>query len=155
MIEKISAEIKRRFFVDVECFPAAKSNSEESCWQEEDSTYFRFSYQGESYIGVIRAVGEQTNTIVALLVNYFETQEDAVADLSKNERWKSILLGEGSARSVYRFMAKFSIKNGACFALAIQAPRLIDEAVALLAQYGENGYDAVVKMDENSCALVR
>ena len=155
MTEKISAEIKRRFFVDVECYPAAVDTCADALWEQDGATYFRFSYQGEPYVGRMRVVGEQPRTIAALLISYFETQEDALADLSKNERWKSVLLGEGSARSVSRFLAKFSIKNGACFALAIQVPKLIDETVALLTQYGENGHDTVVKMDESSCALVR
>lgn len=155
MVEKISAEIKRRFYVDVECYPATLDAHRDAWWEEGGATFFRFSYQGESYVGVLRAVGEGQRTIVALLINYFETQEDSLAELSKNERWKSVLLGEGSARSVQRFLAKFSIRNGSCFALAIQVPRLVDETAALLAQYGENGSDAVVKMDERTCALVR
>ena len=155
MVEKIAAEIKRRFFVDVECYPATVDTRHEAWWEEDGATFFRFSYQGEQYVGVIRATGEGQRTIVALLINYFETQEDALAELSKNERWKGVLLGEGSARSVQRFIAKFSIRSGSCFALAVQTPRLIDEAVALLMQYGENGSDAVVKMDEHTCALVR
>ncbi|MBQ8374144.1 MAG: helix-turn-helix domain-containing protein [Clostridia bacterium] len=155
MTDKISAEIKAKFFVDMTCYQAVDTTNKEDWWEEQTATRFRFLYKGGEYIGELVGVGEQVRAIAALLVSYFQSLEDAQAELGKNERWKSVLLGEGSARSVYRFMAKFSVKNGACFALCVSVPKLVDEAVALLNQYGENGSDAVVKMDDSTCAVVR
>jgi carbohydrate diacid regulator len=52
-------------------------------------------------------------------------------------------------------MTKFSVKNAACFALVIRVKERMDDALALVAQYGGNSLDTVVKMDEKHCVLVK
>ena len=156
MTEKITAEIKSRFYVDVACERADRlSTPAEKWWTDGDTTRFRFPYKNGTYVGTINGSGEGSLSIAALLVNYFESEVDRLADLSKQERWRSILLGECSVRAIYQFVSKFSVKNSACFVLAISVPKKIDEATEILAQYSDMTSDAVVKMDDNTLALVR
>lgn len=156
MTEKITAEIKSRFYVDAACRKATAADMrEEKWWAEDGKVLFRFAYKGSDYVGMLTGETDENRSIAALLINYFEGEIDRLADLSKHDRWRAVLLGEGTVRSVYRFLSKYSIKNGSCFALAIRVPRLVDEAMEVLAQYSEVSSDAVVKMDESTIALVR
>ena len=156
MIEKIAAEIKSRFYVDVACEKADTATLPlEKWWTDGETTRFRFPYKGGLYVGTVKGSEEGSRAIAALLVNYFEGELDRQADLSKQERWRSILLGECSVRAIYQFLSKFSVKNGSCFALAINVPKKIDEASEIMAQYSDMSSDAVVKMDESTLALVR
>lgn len=157
MIEKIRLEIKTRFFVDVDIERLARMQGlpDEKVWTDGDRTFFRFSYKGEDYVGGLSGNADSDRTIAVLLINYFDGETDRQADLSKNERWRSVLLGEGTLRTTYRFLSKFSVKNAPCFVLAISMPRLIDEGMETLLQYSETSSDAVVKMDERTLALIR
>lgn len=156
MIEKIRSEIKSRFYVDVELARAtsAQAFSAEKIWTEGESVYFRFGYKGEEYVGALSGSVDANRTIAALLISYFDGETDRQADLSKNERWRSVLLGEGTLRTTYRFLSKFSIKNAPCFVLAISMPKLTDAGLETLVQYSETSLDAVVKMDDRTLALI-
>lgn len=156
MIEKIRSEIKSRFYVDVELARAtsAQAFSAEKIWTEGERVYFRFGYKGEEYVGALSGSVDANRTIAALLISYFDGETDRQADLSKNERWRSVLLGEGTLRTTYRFLSKFSIKNAPCFVLAISMPKLTDEGLETLVQYSETSSDAVVKMDDRTLALI-
>ncbi len=156
MTEKITAEIKSRFYVDVACRKATAADvREEKWWVEDDKVLLRFAYKGGEYVGALVGATDENRSIATLLISYFEGELDRQADLSKHDRWRAVLLGEGTMRSVYRFLSKYSIKNGSCFSLAIRVPRRIDEAMEVLSQYSEMSSDAVVKMDEKTVALVR
>ncbi len=156
MTEKIAAEIKSRFYVDVACKRATSLNERvEKWWTEGEQILFRFPYKGAEYVGSLSGATEGNRSIAALLVSYFEGELDRQAELSKPERWRSILLGEGTLRTVYQFLSKYSVKNGSCFALAIHTPRLLEEAMETLTQYSDVTSDAVVKMDDSTIALVR
>lgn len=157
MTEKIQAEIKARFYVDVAVQKPQRGEpvQTEKVWTESGEMHFRFPYKGTEFIGVLQGESDTTRSIAALLVNYFETEEDRQAELSKQDGWRSVLLGEGTVRTVYRFVAKYSVKNGACFALAICVPKHLEQSMEILSQYSEGSSDAVVRMDENTLALVR
>ena len=154
MTEKIAAEVALRFGVKISCERTA-ANAKKGVWQEGQETCFAFTYKNDCYVGKLEMVGDTANALSRLLVSYFENCEDAQAELSKSERLQSILLGETSSTGVYRFMSKYSIRNEACFALAVTVPRLMDETVAILSQYEENGTDEVVKMSDSLCAIVK
>ena len=156
MIDKIRLEIKSRFYVDVSIEKASSAaHSDERIWTDGERVFFRFPYRGEEFIGALVGETDANRTIAALLISYFEGETDRQAELSKNERWRSVLLGEGTVRTTYRFLSKFSIKNAPCFVLAISMPKLIDEGMETLLQYSETSSDAVVKMDERTLALIR
>lgn len=120
-----------------------------------ENTFFRFLYKNTGYIGVISGVGAPENNYAALLPAYIESFFEKEADLSKTEYLKRILLGECSSSGVYKYMTKFSVKNAACFVLAFFVPEQIDEAISLIAQYGGNSLDTVVKTDDDHCVLVK
>ena len=155
MTEKIISEIKSRFYITMACERATSQTPLEKVWQQDGMIKFRFPYKGVDYVGVLEGDTDENQSIAVLLIHYFDSENERMADLSKHDRWRSILLGESTVRSVQNFLSKYSVKNGACFALAIRVNRRIDDAMEILTQYSDVTSDAVVKMDERTLALVR
>ncbi|MBQ9727980.1 MAG: helix-turn-helix domain-containing protein [Clostridia bacterium] len=118
-------------------------------------TYFRFLYQNVGYIGVLQGVGQSERNYATLLPTYIESFAERFSELSKTEYLKRILLGECSSTGIYKYVTKFSVKDAACFALAIEVPKMVDESLALMEQYFGNSLDTALKMDANRCALVK
>ncbi len=120
-----------------------------------ENTYFRFLYRGVGYVGVlVGAQGEQRN-YARLLPSYIESFTEKETELSKTEHLKRILLGECSSMSVYKYTAKYSVKGAACFAIVLRSPRLMQEILTVLEQYGGNSLDTAVRMSEDTCVLVK
>ena len=118
-------------------------------------TYFRFLYRNVGYIGVIKGVENVHKNYAELLPAYIERFSETEAEMSKTEYLRRILLGEGSSMGIYKYKAKYSLQNIACFALVLRFPKWLDEGIAILEQYGGNTLDTVVKMDDMHCVLVK
>ena len=118
-------------------------------------TYFRFLYKSVGYIGVLEGAGAEAKRYALLLPSYIEGFAERETELSKTEQLRRILLGESSSMSVYKYMTKYSVRATACFVIAFRIEKYMQEALALLEQYGGNSLDTALKMNENTCVLVR
>ncbi len=118
-------------------------------------TYFRFLHKGTAYIGVLEGAGAEENKYALLLPAYIESFAERETELSKTEHLKRILLGESSSMGVYKYATKYSVRGTACFAIALHIPKHMDEALAVLEQYGGNSLDTALKMSEDTCVLVK
>ena len=118
-------------------------------------TFFRFYFKGVGYIGVLEGASETQYNYATLLPAYIESFTEKEADLSKTEYLKKILLGECSSLGVYKYATKFSVRDSACFALVLRVPKMMQETIAVIEQYGGNSLDTVVKMSEDTCVLVK
>ena len=118
-------------------------------------TYFRFLYKSVGYIGCIRGADGETRNYAQLLPAYIESFAERETELSKTEHLKRILLGEASTMSIYKYSTKFSVKGAPCFAIVLRVPKLMQEALGELEQYGGNSLDTAVQMADGLCALVR
>ncbi|MBR2441667.1 MAG: helix-turn-helix domain-containing protein [Clostridia bacterium] len=118
-------------------------------------TYFRFLHKGTAHIGVLTGAGEEENNYALLLPAYIEGFAERETELSKTEHLKRILFGECSSMSVYKYATKYSVRKSACFVIALYIPKLMDEAIALLEQYGGNSLDTALQTGENTCVLVK
>lgn len=162
-LEKVIAEIENKLGVSLtyytentrpENVPVCDKAFEETT-DDGSFTYFRFLYRNKGYVGVLKGVGEAQNNYATLLPTYIESFAEKELDLSKAERLKRILLGESSFRGIYKFASKYSVKGMSCFVIALRVPKLIDEALSVLEQYGGNSLDCVLKIDERHCVLVK
>ena len=118
-------------------------------------TFFRFYFKGVGYIGVLNGVGETQTNYALLLPAYIESLTDKEAELSKSDYLKRILLGECSAVGISKYAAKFSVRNVSCYALVLSVPKMMEETIALIEQYGGNSLDTVVQMNTRQCVLVK
>ena len=127
----------------------------ENVTDDGSNTFFRFTFKGTGYIGVIKGVTQTELGYATLLPSYIESFIERETELSKTEHLKRILLGECSSMSVYKYATKYSVRGLACFALVLRVPKMIDEALAVLEQYGGNSLDVALKTSNDTCALVR
>lgn len=119
------------------------------------NTFFRFTFKSTSYIGVLRGVTQTEKNYASLLPAYIESFIDRETELSKTEHLRRILLGEASSLAVYKYAKKYSVRGEACFVLVLRVPKMIEETLAVLEQYGGNSLDVALQTGENTCALVR
>jgi carbohydrate diacid regulator len=56
---------------------------------------------------------------------------------------------------LYKYANKYSVKNFSSFVLVLRVPKLMDETIALLEQYGGNSLDTVLAINEDTCAFVK
>lgn len=163
-LEKIALEISEKMGITFYCYaenttpitdvPVCQKNFE-GITDDGDYTYFRFIYRNIGYIGAVKGVGEKENNYAMLLPAYIESFSEKEGELTKSEQLKRILLGESSSMAIYKYMTRYSLKGMACFAIALRIPKLMEEAVAVMEQYGGNSLDSVVAMDEKHCVLVK
>jgi carbohydrate diacid regulator len=90
-----------------------------------------------------------------LLPAYIESFVEKETELSKTEHLKRILQGECSSMGVYKYATKYSVRGTSCFTVVLRVPKLMDEVLALLEQYGGNSLDTAVQMNAQTCVLVR
>ncbi len=118
-------------------------------------TYFRFLYKSVGYVGVIQGADETSKNYALFLPSYIESFADKEAELSKTEHLKRILVGEASSMTVYKYTTKYSVKGASCFVIVLRVSKRMDDALALLEQYGGNSLDTAVRMSKDVCALVK
>ncbi|MBQ8342651.1 MAG: helix-turn-helix domain-containing protein [Clostridia bacterium] len=119
------------------------------------NTFFRFLFKSVGYIGVLSGAGDVERNYAALLPSYIESFMEKEAELSKTEHLKRILQGECSSMGIYKYATKYSVRGAACFTVVLRVPKLIDEILALLEQYGGNSLDTALQMNAQTCVLVR
>lgn len=142
-LKRILADIREKTGVDVRLFP-----------QGGDELRFPLDYCGmhaDAYVAGTDEGAKQTAGLVAYLV--------ANADLKqilpeREEYLKSILLGEGGKAYAYRFLTKYNIADGACYALDILPERLSEEAAAHIEACLSDSADQIVQMDSARLAAV-
>jgi carbohydrate diacid regulator len=118
-------------------------------------TYFRFLYKSVGYIGALRGAGAEEKRYALLLPSYIEAFIEREAELSKSDQLKRILRGESSSMAIYKYVTKYSVRDTACFVIALHVEKHIEEAIAVLEQYGGNSLDTALQINENTCVLVR
>ena len=109
---------------------------------------------GEAFDACIGGTGEEAER-TARLVEYLVANTDARALLpGKEEHLKEILLGEGGAWYAFRFMTKYALRDGSCFALDILPDKRTEECFDLLKSCLSDA-DLAVQMDGTRIAAVR
>ena len=120
-----------------------------------EHTLFRFFYRNVPYVGSIEGAGETEKNYALLLPAYIDTFSDR-EELSKAEFLKRILLDECPSSDIYKYIMKFSVREGVpCFVIALKLSLLSEDALSLVSQYGGNDMDTAIRMDKKNCVLVK
>ena len=118
-------------------------------------TYFRFLYKNVGYIGILDGVGEDINRYALLLPSFIECFAEREVELSKTDRFKRILKGECSSMEIHKYAIKYSLRDAACFVIALHIDKHMQEALTVLEQYGGNSLDTALQVNEDTCVLAR
>ncbi len=158
-LDKIVADISAKLGVRLFFREESRAEKEDVCAaggrSDGKHTYFRFSFHGKDYTGVLDGATKTEKNYAALLPAYIAAFEEKNGELTKEEYLKKLLLGDCSAADAYKYSIRFSVKETPCFVLAVRFIKAYPEAYALLSQYGDDKTDAVVKFDEKNFAFVK
>ncbi len=157
-LEKIVTDVSEKLGVRLgfrEESPAEKNEAGSSGARSDGKhTYFRFSFAGETYTGVLDGASKAEKNYAALLPAYLASFAEKNA-VSQGEYLKKMLLGEYSQTDAYKYAVKFGVKEIPCFVLAIRFTKAYPETEALLKQYADAKEDCVVKFDDKNFAFVK
>ena len=119
-----------------------------------EETKFILTYCGDRAEAFLDGTGEEALSR-AKLVSYLVANADAREVLpDKAEYLKNILLGEGTGWYIYRFLTKFNLQDGACFAVELLIPKRIVEALSHIEScLGPS--DMAVRMDDTHLVVVK
>ena len=117
-------------------------------------TWFR-TLGPEGYVCGIAGVGPVQKNYAFLLSDIIEGASARSANLPKGESIRRILLGECGAADIRKFRARYSVPDGPCFALAVEADGKLSDVITLLSQYAENGADCTVALSGKDCAILK
>lgn len=117
-------------------------------------TWFR-TLGPEGYVCGIAGVSAVQKNYAFLLSDLIEGAAGRTANLPKGEGLRRILLGECAAADVRKFRARYSVPEGPCFVLAVEAEGKLGDVITLLAQYAESGADCAVALAGKECAFLK
>lgn len=157
-LEKILADVSEKLGVRFGCREetAAEKNETYSSGAKSDGkhTYFRFSFAGKTYTGVLDGATKTEKNYAALLPAYLASFGERNA-VTQSDYLKKMLLGEYSQTDAYRYSVKFGVKETPCFVLAIRFEKAYADAESLLKQYADKKEDCTVKFDDKNFAFVK
>lgn len=162
-LQKTIREIEKKLSIAVTYYPEnAKPSGVPVCEKPFEEvtddgsyTFFRFTFNGVGYVGSLVGATATERNYAALLPAYIESFASRETELSKTEYLKKILLGECSSMGIYKYASKFSVRGAACFAMVLRVPKLMEETLAVIEQYGGNSLDTAVQMSDDGCVLVK
>ena len=143
-LEKFLAEIREGAGTQIRLSP---SGGEE--------THFTIEYQGQIVDAYVSGRGEQTDALVRLVKYLVAGAPHANAPEGKADRLRWIVLGEGGAWEAFRFMAKYHVSDGACFAADVVPERKTGEAALHIKRCLEGTNDFAVRVDDNRICVVK
>ncbi len=110
---------------------------------------------GEKIAAYLQGTGTETERTGKLISYLVEKAGENQRFPEKKEHLREILLGEGNEWSLFRFMTKYGLPAGECFALDILPERGLDEVAAHVERCLADTADLTVKMDEARIAVVK
>ena len=141
-LSKILADVSEKTGADVYLLPRG---GEETC--------FPITYRGERADVYISGTGEEAEREAKLIAYFVENADVHTFIPAKEEGLRTILLGDGGGWYPFRFMTKFNLPDGMCFAVDILPDKRADEAYAQLERTLDRP-DMVARMGDNRIAVV-
>lgn len=119
------------------------------------ATAFKFAYSSAEMYGVVNAAGTEGRNYAAMLLKLIEGLSPRAPRISKREYFKRILCGDSSADEAIAYKEKYALPDGACYAVVINFPQHIEDAENLIVQAEACRPDCIVRVDGESCAMIR
>lgn len=124
--------------------------------KEKDLTFFPLAIKNNEFVGVIKGSTLAEKKLAVLfneLAKRFQFKESTV---SKEEFCKQLLLGQVNAFQAKSYTTKYNMKEMPAYVMVVSVEKkYIDDVMALLNDYGEDGTDFAVKVEPELLALVK
>ncbi len=127
---------------------AEKTGTKVSLVAAEGCTRFSLDVGGVKTNAYIEGTGAEA-LARAKLVAYLVSGTGAKLSLSREEELKEILLGDGGRMRAYRFMTKYGLGGGVCYAIALRPDRHAGECFTHVERCLSDPRDAVLRVEGN------
>lgn len=122
-----------------------------------NKTFFKFKYKNKNYIGRLRGAGRTERNYAFLISELSERSFTRDVSMTKEEFFRSVVVGEASYFQIEKNMRKFAIDDKPACVMIVGIPQgKIDEVLDVLNTYvGPDGEDCAFTLDETHCVLVK
>ena len=121
-----------------------------------NKTLFYIKYKSKCFIGCIEGVTETQKNYAFLIGELAENSYFKESGLSRSEFCKAILLGETNYSQISRYMKKYAMKDIPAFVMVVSVDnKNLEEVKNVLKNYGAEGTDFVVEIDDCQLAFVK
>ncbi len=118
-------------------------------------TYFKFTFGGNKFIGVIEGVGEEKRNYASLIIGYIEMSQSKNTQLSYDEELSLILTGNSTKSRTLHFMNKYATPKTPAYVSYIKCPenRAIEVQEFARSFYGDSV--GVVTLSSDGVLIVK
>ena len=121
-----------------------------------NKTFFKFKYKNKRYTGRLKGAGRTERNYAFLISELAEKSTAKGTNFSREDFYKSVLLGEASYFQIEKYMRKFAITDKPVCAMLVVVPQgKTEDVINVLSAYGEEGTDCALVLDETHCVLVK
>ena len=124
--------------------------------EKQNRTFFKFRFSDVNFIGSLQGVDKQTENYAYLIASLIENYGEDIDFQDVRENVKRIVSGHISSRNIERFLSENSIKDGACFCLAVSKDRLTDsDALEVISDIAKANNDLFSVIDQSMAVYVK
>ncbi len=148
-IEEIRANACPTFSVD------DKGQAIDGFTEREDGAFFPFTFMGKEYVGVIGDFSGDKKALAYLIANLAERTAPNSSQISKEDFFRSAVLGELSYFQIEKNAKKYQVpeKPFCVMLISVQRGSVLD-VINVIESYSNDG-DYTVVLDDNECALIK
>ncbi len=142
-------------YVEFPSLDFSKIVLEPYCDANLNKTFFAFTFNNTRFFGLIDGVSQIQKNYAILITSFIENSQLKTLDVSYEEQYLSIILGDMPKSKILQFQQKYSVPKKNCYCILFKSSKNdADEVKNFLNDYVLND-DNVVKIDGESCALIR
>ena len=124
--------------------------------KEESKTYFNFTFSGVKFIGCIDGDNEISYNYAVFIKDYIENNQIKAVELSYDEEYLSIVIGDSSKSRTAHFITKYSISKSNCLCMVVKCKSDKSEEVSeFLKDYTFNNSDNSLILDSKTCIFIK
>ena len=117
-------------------------------------TLFKFRYKNKNYIGSVQGTGASSQSY-AFFICELADQSSGKANLSKEDFFKALLLGEASYYTIQKYARKY-FKEGRSCVIILQIPTdKIEDVMEVVRGYADGSDDYACALNDSQCAYVK
>lgn len=121
-----------------------------------NKTFFKFKYKNKQYKGRIKGAGKTERNYAFLISELAEKSFTKNGNSTREEFYKSVILGEASFFQIEKNSRKFSVSDRPACVMIITVPQnKQDDVIEILNAYASGGDDCALKLDDTHCVLVK
>lgn len=133
-----------------------KTSEEVYACKEELKTYFNFTFSGVKFVACIEGIDKVSYNYAVFIKDYIDNNQVKAVELSYDEEYVSIVVGDSSKSRTAHFITKYSISKSNCLCMIVKCKN--NKAVEIsefLKDYTFSSSDNSLVLDSNTCVFIK